>query len=39
MVSELITKKDTKKLQTLFNFFYTYFSVFAFFLAIFLMAL
>ncbi|HPC34825.1 MAG TPA: oligosaccharide flippase family protein, partial [Candidatus Absconditabacterales bacterium] len=39
MVSELITKKDTKKLQTLFNFFYTYFSVFAFFLTIFSMAL
>ena len=34
IVSELVTKKDTHKLSLLFNFFYTYFSLFSFSLAI-----
>ncbi len=34
MVSELVSKKDTKKLSSLFDFFYTYFSVFSFSLAV-----
>jgi len=34
IVSELISKKDTEKLSTLFNFFYTNFSVLSFSLAI-----
>ncbi len=39
IVSELINKKDTIKLSWLFNFFYTYFSVFSFTLAIILLFL
>jgi len=39
MVSELVTKKDTKKLSLLYKFFYTYFSVFTLFLAVFFVVL
>ncbi len=39
LVSELITKNDTKKLSLLFNFFYTYISLFALSLWVFLTAL
>lgn len=39
MVSELVSKKDTNKLSLLFNFFYTYFSVFSFSIAILMLVL
>ena len=39
MVSEFISKKNFDKLKLLFSFFYTYFVVFAFLFAVFLMAL
>lgn len=39
IVSELVSKKDTKKLSLLFDFFYTYFSIFSFSLAAFFIVL
>lgn len=39
MVSEMVSKKETKKLEMLFGFFYTFFSIFALSLAVFLIAL
>ncbi len=39
IVSELVSKKDIKKLSLLFNFFYTYFSIFSLSLAVFFMVL
>ncbi len=39
MVSEMVGKKETKKLETLFGFFYTFFSIFALSLAVFLIVL
>ncbi|MFA7298222.1 MAG: oligosaccharide flippase family protein [Candidatus Absconditabacterales bacterium] len=39
IVSELVSKKDTKKLSLLFDFFYTYFSVFSLSLAVFFIVL
>lgn len=39
MVSEFVSKKDTRKLSLLFNFFYTYFSVFSLSIAILMLVL
>ena len=39
MVSEIITKKEQEKLNTLAGFFYSYFSIFALVLSVFLMVL
>lgn len=39
LISELVIKRDTEKIKNLYRFFYTYFSIFSFFLATFFIVL